>query len=534
MSIGGRPAMLPGMLQALPPRPGRSSGAGRGYMGKAVWFGLLAGLAAVQASAAPLVTLVEGRLSGSVQDGVSAFRAIPYAAPPVGALRWRAPAPAKHWAGVRDAAAFGPVCAQAPVNWAGHDLDRTSEDCLTLNVWTPRLARSARLPVMVWFHGGGYTGGAGSQSTYEGTHLAQQGVVIVTVNYRLGALGFLAHPALSAESPDHVSGNYGLLDQIAALRWVHDNISRFGGDPANVTIFGQSAGGGSAMLLTVAPAARGLFAKAIFESGAALNIPGLPGPDSSLKAAEQMGADYARTLGATTADQLRALPVAKLIDARMPIGPVVDGKYVPEDITAAYRSHREAPVPILLGWNSDEAARFIPPQNFAERSARLAGMPGPFADLVRLYPATDDASATRAERDLGSDTQFGWRSWSLAEARAAQGAPPVYVYQFDNPPPGDDGSRAPGAVHSDELGYVWGNNDPSGRWPAADKALAAAVQHYWVDFARTGDPNEAGLPFWAPYAKGRTALWFRHGAAEPGAVLRADRLKRIDALTHPG
>ena len=502
-------------------------------MRKAIWLGLLAGLAA-QASAAPEVTVAEGRLSGTEREGVSAFRAIRYAAPPVGPLRWRPPAPAAHWAGLHDATKFGPVCAQPPVDWAGHDLDVTSEDCLTLNVWTPKLAASAHLPVMVWFHGGGYTNGAGSQSTYEGTNLARQSVVIVTVNYRLGALGFLAHPALSAESSDHVSGNYGLLDQIAALRWVHDNIARFGGDPANVTIFGQSAGGGSAMLLTVAPAARGLFAKAIFESGAALSVPGLPGPDSSLKAAEQMGEAYTSTLGASTPAQLRALPVAKLLDARIPLGPIVDGALVPEDITAAYRSHREAPVPILLGWNSDEAARFIPPQTFAAYSAQLAAMPGPIADLIRLYPAHDDASATAAARDLMSDTDFGWRSWSLAEARTAPNAPPLYVYQFDNPPPGEDGSRTPGAVHSAELGYVWGNNDPAGRWSASDKALAATIQRYWIDFARTGDPNGASLPQWAPYAQGRTALWFRHGAAEPGPVLHADRLKRIDALAHPG
>jgi para-nitrobenzyl esterase len=239
-------------------------------------------------------------------------------------------------------------------------------------------------------------------------------------------------------------------------------------------------------------------------------------------------------LGATTLAQLRALPVAKLLDAHLPLGPVVDGTIVPQDITAAYRSRREAPVPILLGWNSDEAARFAPPMTFATYSAQMAANPGPIADLVRQYPAHDDASATRAMRDLMSDTNFGWRSWSLAEARTAPGAPPLYLYQFDNPPPTEDGSRSPGAVHSDELGYVWGNNAPAGRWPAGDKALAAMIQHYWINFARTGNPNGSGLPQWAPYARDRTALWFRRGAAEPGPVPRADRLKRIDSLAHPG
>lgn len=487
-----------------------------------------------RSAAAPRVTVAEGRLSGTEQSGVSAFRAIPYAAPPLGALRWRPPAAAKRWTGLRDAKTFGPACPQAPVRWAGHDLDQTSEDCLTLNIWSPKIGGSARLPVMVWFHGGGYNNGAGSQSTYEGARLAKRGAVIVTVNYRLGALGFLAHPALSAESPDHVSGNYGLLDQIAALRWVHENIVRFGGDPANVTIFGQSAGGGSAMLLTVAPGARGLFAKAIVESGVALTVPGLPGPVSTLREAERMGADFAASLGATSLAELRALTIEKLAQARIFLQPVVDGKIVPEDITAAYRAHREAPVPVLLGWNSGEGALFIPPQRYAERNARLSGLPEPVADLVRLYPSHDDASASRAEEDLYTDTQFGWRSWSLATARTAPHAPPVYVYQFDNPPPRDDGSRTDGALHSDELGFVWGNSDPADRWPKADKALAAVIQQYWINFARTGDPNGPGLPEWPAYSEGGRAIWFRHGAAEPGSVLRADRLEQIDRLAHPG
>jgi para-nitrobenzyl esterase len=387
---------------------------------------------------------------------------------------------------------------------------------------------------MVWFHGGGFTAGAGSQSTYEGSHLSRLGAVIVTVNYRLGALGFLAHPALTAESPSHTSGNYGLLDQIAALRWVRANIVRFGGNPHNVTIFGQSAGGGSAMLLTVAPEARGLFAKAIFESGAALNIPGLPGPDGTLREAEGHGADYARTLGAETAAQLRALPVEKLLDPNAPGRPVVDGRVIPEDVTSAYRNRREAPVPILLGWNSDEAARFIPPQTLATYNSRLVTGPRQIAELLRLYPAHNDASATQALRDIATDIEFGWRSWSLAEARTVPSAPPLYLYQFDNPPPAADGSRTAGALHSDELGYVWGNNDPTGHWPAADRDLGAKMQRYWVNFARTGDPNGLNLPQWLSYAQGRTALWLRHGTGNLGPVLRADQLRKIDALARKG
>jgi para-nitrobenzyl esterase len=502
---------------------------------KARIFSLLIALAATPGWAAPVITLVQGKLAGSTRDGVAAFKAIPYAAPPLRALRWRAPARPRSWSGVRQATAFGPVCAQAPVDWAGHDLDRRSEDCLTLNIWTPRPMPGAHLPVMVWFHGGGYTAGAGSQSTYEGTALARRGAVIVTINYRLGVLGYLAHPALSRESPLGVSGNYGLLDQIAALKWVRANIARFGGDPGNVTIFGQSAGGGSAMLVSVSPMARGLFQKAIFESGAALGLPGMQeGDPNGLKAAEEAGSAFARKLGATSLAQLRALPASALIAAKAPrviTGPIIDGKVVPLDITAAYRSRRDAGVPILLGWNSNEAARFISHETQTSYAASVRSNYGAIApELLHLYPASDDATATRAAQDLMSDTGFGWRSWSIAEARATPGASPLFLYRFDNPPPGPNGQRTDGAVHSDELGYVWGNNDPDGRWLEADKALAQTMQAYWINFARTGNPNGAGLPRWAPYRDGRSALWFRDGKEIDGPPLRTDRLKQLDHL----
>jgi len=484
------------------------------------------------ALAAPSVTIAQGRLAGTSRDGVDAFRAIPYAAPPVGALRWRAPAAAKGWRGVRDASAFGPVCPQPPVDWAGHDLDRQSEDCLTLNIWTPNLANSARLPVMVWFHGGGYTNGSGSQATYEGTKLGRRGVVIVTVNYRLGALGFLATPALSVESPLHTSGNYGLLDQIAALKWVRANIARFGGNPNNVTIFGQSAGGGSAMLLTVSPLARGLFQKAIFESGAALNLPSAAkGAGPRLPQAEQAGVGLAAALHANNLAALRALSPSAFLGRDVPgvsRGPIIDGRIVPADITAVYRARHEAQVPILEGWNSDEAARFIDKVTRADYLANLKSFGPLAADLLRIYPAATDAEATQAAIDLASDTEFGWRGWRLAEARLARGSQPLFLYQFDNPPPGPNGTRTRGAVHSDELSYVWGNDNHGNGWSQSDKDLENTIQSYWVNFARTGDPNGPGLVRWTPYRSGRTALWFRKGAAKAGPVLRESQLRAVD------
>jgi para-nitrobenzyl esterase len=495
---------------------------------------ILACLAA-PTTAAPTVRIAQGELTGTARDGVTAFRSIPYAAPPLGALRWKAPAAPKSWRGVRVADAYGPVCIQSPVDWAGHALDHTSEDCLTLSVWTPNIAPSAHLPVMVWFHGGGYTAGAGSQ--YDATSLARHGAVIVTVNYRLGALGFLAHPALTAESPLHSSGNYGLLDQIAALKWVRANIARFGGNPGNVTIFGQSAGGGSAMLLTVSPLARGLFQKAIFESGSALGLPGV-GEGPRLTDAEQAGRALSEKLHAGNLAALRALPAATFLGNDVPgisHGPIVDGTIVPTDITAAYRARRDAGVPVLLGWNSNESARFLPPS--ITRAFYLANIPsfGSLAPtLQRLYPAGSDAEAAVNAVDLASDTSFGWRSWSLAEARLGKTAPATFLYQFDNPPPGPGGTRTKGAVHSDELRYVWGDNDPAKPWPAADDALETMVQTYWVNFARTGDPNGPGLVRWAPYRPGRTALWFADGTARPGRVLREDKLRAMDeALRRP-
>ena len=500
-------------------------------------FPLVLACIATSALAVPSVRIAQGALIGTSRDGVAAFRAIPYAAPPVGPLRWKAPAAPKAWAGLRDPTAFGPVCPQPPVTWAGHDLDRQSEDCLTLNVWTPNQAASARLPVMVWFHGGGYTNGAGSQGTYEGTKFARRGVVIVTVNYRLGALGFLAHPALTAESPLHSSGNYGLLDQIAALKWVRANIAHFGGNPRNVTIFGQSAGAGSAMLLTISPLARGLFHKAIFESGAALRLPSVrDGDGPRLPDGEKAGLAIAAALHANGLAALRALPASAFLSRdimEIGTGPIIDGKVVPVDITTAWRTRRDAGVPVLLGWNSNETGRF-PGVTRAGYLANINAFGSLAPDLLHIYPAGSDAEAATSAVELASDSRFGWRSWSLAEARLAKTSPATFVYQFDNPPPGPDGTRTEGAVHSDELRYVWGNDDPEGKWPAGDNALESTIQTYWVNFARTGDPNRPGLARWAPYRAGRTALWFANGTAKAGPVLREDKLQAMDqALRRP-
>lgn len=288
------------------------------------------------------------------------------------------------------------------------------------------------------------------------------------------------------------------------------------------------------MLVTVSPLARGLFQKAIFESGAALDLPGTA-QESSFKRAERAGVAYAERLGATTLDSLRDLPVSALIAPGAPraiTSPVQDGRVVPRDITAAYQGRHDAGVPVLLGWNSNEAARFVTHvtrATYAASASRDYGLLAP--DLLRLYSAADDATATRAAQNLMSDTGFGWRSWSIAQARKTGRPASVFLYQFDNPPPGPDGSRTDGAVHSDELDYVWGNADARNRWSAADNLLSDTVQRYWINFLRTGDPNGAGLPRWAPYGASETALWLHRNGLRNEAPLRVEKLRDIGELS---
>ncbi len=497
-----------------------------------------AAFAAVQpeSGAAPTVVEVDtGALAGETRDGVSAFLGIPYAAAPTGVKRWKPPEPAPAWSGVRPATAFGPVCPQPIEPWAKGETGRQSEACLSLNVWAPATARpSAGLPVMLWIHGGGYTAGAGSQSTYLGQDLARRGVVVVTINYRLGVLGFLAHPELSRESAHHTSGDYGLLDQIEALRWTRRNIARFGGDPANVTIFGESAGGGSVLLLTASPLARGLFSKAIVESGAALDLPADGVARPTLAQAEAAGRAFSDGLGAARLDDLRLRPVSDLLAgpaSSLSTRPIVDGVVVPTDITLAYRAGRAGGTPLLIGWNSAEGDSLSQAKRTADYESAVRSAAGSAAKAVlALYPVpAPDKLPAVAAREL-SDTTFGWRAWSVAQAQSTVGGAPVFVYHFDNAPPrpSDSPFVTPGTLHSEELGFVWGGAEPA-RWPAADRRLADQVQRYWTNFARSGDPNGAGLPDWRPHRpESSTALWFQAGQARSRATPDVAAFRALD------
>jgi para-nitrobenzyl esterase len=451
------------------------------------------------ATAGPVTRLDAGRVEGVVHDGVRAFLGLPYAQPPVGELRWRAPRPATAWVGVRSAATFAHACPQRGVSMPGEPSPRTREDCLYLNVWTPTKPAATPRPVIVWIHGGGWTNGATSLPLYAGDALAARGVVVVSIAYRLGALGFLAHPALSAEDGGS-SGDYGLMDQVAALRWVQRNIGAFGGDPGNVTIAGQSAGAMSVSLLLAAPEAKGLFHRAIAQSGGVFEPLDLA-PGYHLANAQRDGAAFGETLGATTAAQLRALPVEALTaPGAAGLGhPVIGARVLPLAPWDAYTTGRENRVPLLLGYNAEEARSLtdLSAIRAATFQADLAKTFGPLPPaLLASYPFADDASAQAARGAFERDLRFGWDMWAWARLQARAGAP-AYLYRFSRRPPFPDGSvRAGwGASHFAELWYMFGHLDQEPwAWTDADRRLSATMVDQWVAFARAGDPNGGGRP----------------------------------------
>lgn len=469
-------------------------------------------LPSVAAASIPAVDVAtrSGIVHGALSDtGIAAFKGIPYAAPPVGALRWRPPRPAAGWATPRDATRFGTPCLASPLPGPMPSMPQ-SEDCLTLNVWTAATGVAAGRPVMVWIHGGGFEFGSSAQPGYDGTKLAQHGVVVVSFNYRLGVLGFLAHPALDREGP--ASGDYGLQDQIAALRWVRDNIATFGGDPANVTIFGESAGAHAVGILMASPLAKGLFAKAIAQSGAFWD--GEHGSLATHDEALARGTSFQKQLGAADLAALRALPADRLNaagkwDFRLDPGttafsPSVDGYVLRESPVAAFEHGRAAKVPLLAGWNAlEQAPLFLPralphdtPRAFRSAATGLFGA-GRMAEFDSVYPPADPASPGTLIGDLVISEQ----TWELLVLQQKVLRTGVYAYQFSFASP-----YSPIANHTAEVKYVFGNLPPPmpGRAGAApgerDRATAELMMAYWTNFAARGDPNGAGLPAWPAYA----------------------------------
>jgi len=459
--------------------------------------------------------LDSGPVRGEVREGISIFRGIPYAAPPVGNLRWKPPQPVKPWSEVRPCVAFG-ARAMQPKSLLGREYGLPmSEDCLYLNIWAPYPRGEMKLPVMLWIHGGGFTTGSGSDPVYDGMALARRGVVAVTLNYRLGPLGFFGHPLLSGESGQRVSGNYGLLDQIEALRWVQRNIHLFGGDPGCVTIFGESAGGSSVTALMASPLARGLFHRAIAESGFALGLPGLKKSREGMKAVEKEGIELARKLGCDREKDplaaLRAVDARKLLEAsNAAVGllgkgikyrPAIDGWVLPDNPVKLFHQGRIARVPFMTGTNADEATIFLsrlPVKHVRGYNLAVKALFREHAAAVlALYPVKSDGDILPVMNALITDSVFISPARFAAKTTAAKDGR-SYLYHFTRIPPSLKG-RGLGAFHSLEIPYVFNSARPYMMKSPVDRKLSDAMGSYWINFARSGDPNGQGLPLWLPY-----------------------------------
>ncbi|MCX7514912.1 carboxylesterase/lipase family protein [Frateuria hangzhouensis] len=470
--------------------------------------------AARSADAPPRVTVDQGMLEGKLAHVhgtvLREFQGIPYAAPPLGERRWKPPQPAASWQGVRAATRFAPRCMQLPL--FGDMVFRSNgmaEDCLYLNVWTPASDARAGLPVFVYFYGGGFVSGDGSENRYDGASLASRGMVTVTVNYRLGVFGFLALPELAAESPVHASGNYGLLDQNAALRWVKGNIARFGGDPRRITIGGESAGSISVSAHMASPLSRGLIAGAIGESGALI----APIAPQSQAEAQTQGAAFMRKAGAATLAALRAMPATALLSASAApapdMGPDIDGLFLTEPPAATFARGDQADVPLLLGSNTQEG--FYPnllgrlPPTAANYRAAVTRLFGDQAErALALYPGGDRAQVERSASDLAGDLFIAHSTWRWMNLQRRTADAPVYFYLFARPRPAKrhplPGEQPdPGAVHSGEIEYALGNLDsnPVYAWTPADHKVSRVMEGYVERFVKTGNPNGPGLPAWA-------------------------------------
>ncbi|WP_374408305.1 carboxylesterase/lipase family protein [Pelagerythrobacter sp.] len=463
----------------------------------------MAASAAAQ-TAEPTARIDTGAISGTAEGDVQAFHGVPYAAPPVGPLRWKAPQPPTPWDDVRDATAFGNACPQPLREEAWAQVGAQSEDCLFLNVWRP--ARSGKYPVIVFLHGGGFTFGAAGVPLYDGTALAARGAVVVTVNYRLGRLGFFAHPALTAEDPDGLLGNYAMMDAIASLQWVKRNIAQFAGDPDNVTIVGESAGAGMVQLLMGTPLASGLFHKAASHSGSGSSVlaPIRGGPVN----AELLGKMWTDQLGLenATAAQLRAIPVEEVIKGRA--FPFIDGKVVVRSPGEAFYQGKQAPVPLIIGSNSNEATL----GGMDEAAAR--GVLGDRFDALRDgYVELTGKSPDDATVDLAEDLGFVLPSLALADQHAKAGNR-AYAYYFDQVHV-DGRGTLPGTEHGGELEYLFDTKAAEHDWDAQDRSVSDLMGDYWVRFATTGDPNGAGAPRWP--AVGTPPTVYLHIGAETRA-----------------
>ncbi len=495
-------------------------------------FGIFARLCNAQQPAP--VKIEDGLVQGTSEDGLAVYKGIPFAAPPVGELRWRAPQPVKKWKGLKQATKFAPAPFQG-----GNPPSGKSEDCLYLNIWSPAKSAKDRIPVLVWIYGGGFSFGSTSEPVYNGAKLAQKGVVLVSIAYRVGQLGFLAHPELSAESPNHVSGNYGLLDMIAGLQWVQKNIGAFGGDPHKVTIFGESAGGIAVSMLCASPLAKGLFQGAISESGGSFGPTRpttYPGENmKTLKQAEADGEAYARKLGGSTIAGLRKIDAEKLIPSGWAMAggwPIVDGYVIPDDQYRLYEAGNYNDVPVLIGYNSDEGASFShekTPEQYIEGVKKRYGK---FADeLIKAYPAGAN-TVQKTARDLMRDAAFGWHTWSWARLQSKTGKSKVYYYYFDQHPdyPANSPNAGYGSPHGQEVAYVFQHVDASNpQTTPSDLKISQTMGTYWTNFAKYGNPNGKNTLEWPAFSdKNPEVMYLTGPTPHTGPVPSAQSLKVLD------
>ncbi|MTB51402.1 carboxylesterase/lipase family protein [Lewinella sp. W8] len=457
----------------------------------------------------PIVSTDYGKVQGTqTESGLQVFRGIPFAAPPVGHLRWRAPQPPTAWEGIRPCDSWGPSPMQAkPVPflfWSQEFLipeEPISEDCLYLNVWTGAKKPEEQRPVFVYIYGGGFRSGGSACPIYDGEAMAEKGVVFVSINYRVGIFGFLAHPELSKESDNGVSGNYALLDMIAALHWVQDNIAAFGGDPDNVTIAGQSAGAFAVSYLTASPLASGLFHRAIAQSGGSFASSALT-PPVTLSDAEKAGLQFQSRMNCENLTELRAKKAEDLLmDRAALISPNIDGHVLPALNAEIYRNGQHHDVPLLIGWNKDDRVMIGGPPPATEFRANLNDRFGELAsEALSVYPARTEEEAAQSHFDLGRDQTFGVQVYAWAKIQDQYGQSPVYVYNFNRGLPAYTPETAYGAFHSGEIVYAYDNLHTLDRpWEAVDQKIATDMSAYWVNFATTGNPNGKGLPRWSPF-----------------------------------
>lgn len=486
-------------------------------------------------SVATPVRIDSGLIDGVQENGVAVFKGIPFAAPPIGPLRWRAPQAPAVWSGVRLVNQFAPICMQHGSYPEDAPPERMREDCLYLNIWVPPHAAGRPLPVMVWIYGGGLMNGSASTPVYAGDMLARKGVIVVTANYRLGVLGFLALPDLSRESPQHVSGNYGLLDQLAALGWVQRNIGAFGGDPTRVTVFGQSSGSISISALTTSPLAKGLFQRAIGESGGLFEPVDLA-PGFKLVDAEQDGRAFVAKSGARTLEDLRAMPAEDVIKTRFNAHLTIDGYALPRAPYDAYREGQQNDVDLLIGSNAREGRLFLADQAITAANLREVldnDFSRPIVSLVGPGPVANDRQARSAFVTFEGEMRFGWDMWAWARLQADAGKRRAFLYRFTQSPPYRVGDKyyGWGASHGMEMPYVFDHLDQHALpWTLADRRLASVMSTYWTNFAKSGSPNGAGLPTWPAFTESNPQAMLLGEIVAPGPIPDLTDLRRIDRL----